>query len=48
MIKILSNLDEGIQIVGFLSHLNDNLVGNIRYQLEGHDKTHYMIYNPDS
>ena len=44
----MSNLDEGIQIVGFLSHINDNLAGNVRLQLEGADKTHYMIYNPDN
>ena len=30
MIKVMSNLDEGIQIVGFLSHINDNLAGNVR------------------
>lgn len=46
MIKVLPNLDEGIQIVGFLKDLE---VGNAMLKdMEKDEKVHYMIYNANS
>lgn len=44
MTKILPNLDEGIQIVGFLKDL-DTGQQTMKTGMEQEEKTHYMLYN---
>lgn len=44
MIKVLPNLDEGIQIVGFLKDIEQNQ-NMLKSQFEGDEKVHYMMYD---
>lgn len=47
MIKVLPNLEEGIQIVGFLKDI-DNSNAQIKSLNDNEDKVHYMIYRTDN
>lgn len=47
MIKVLPNLDEGIQIVGFLKEM-ENQTSQIKSGLDTEEKIHYMIYRADN
>ena len=47
MIKVLPNLDEGIQIVGFLKDI-DQSQNLLKSQFDAEEKVHYMIYNATS
>lgn len=44
MTKVLPNLDEGIQIVGFLKDIDVQLQGQ-KQGFEQEERTHYMLYN---
>ena len=45
MIKVLPNLEEGIQIVGFLKEADNSQQNMLKSQFESEEKVHYMIYN---
>lgn len=49
MIKVLPNLDDGIQIVGFLKDIDNNQATNmLKSQFESDEKVHYLIYRADN
>lgn len=43
MIKVLPNLEEGIQIVGFLKDIE-----YIKNEVENEDRVHYIVYNANT
>ncbi|EAR83935.1 PAS domain S-box protein (macronuclear) [Tetrahymena thermophila SB210] len=45
MIKVLPNLDDGIQIVGFLKEIENQ---DIKSQLDREEVVHYLIYRDDN
>ena len=47
MIKVLPNLDEGIQIVGFLKDVEQG-GSYMKQEMETDEKVHYIVYNGNS
>ena len=47
MIKVLPNLNEGIQIVGFLKDI-DSAASFMKTEYDANERIHYMIYNGES